>query len=114
MRLRTISTGVAVIASSGNLSNAINMTDVSGAEIHMPGTWTAASIAFKTSISSGGTFLALYDADGSLVQVSAAASRAISLPAELFASHYVKLWSQNAGSNENQAGERTISVLMKA
>ena len=104
------------IASGGNLSDAIDFRRFSFLTVHMPSAWTAASIGFKISGSAGGTFQALYDDDGNLVQIdSPSASATYSAPAALGGAHFVKLWSQNgSGSNTNQAAARTLALDLKA
>ena len=104
-----------VIANGANLSGEIDMQKVAFLLIHMPAAWTAASIGFKVSQESGGTFLPLYDDDGSLVQIdSPTASKAYVAPAALAAARFVKLWSQDGtGSNTAQGAERTLGVDLK-
>jgi hypothetical protein len=104
------------IASGGNLSDAFDFRAYTMGLIHMPAAWTAASIGFKVCNTAGGTYLPLYDKNGSLVQItSPAASKAYALPAELAGAHFVKLWSQDGtGSNSNQAAARTLVVDLKA
>jgi hypothetical protein len=104
----TIENGAAV-------SEAFDMAIHAGATILMPAAWTAANIGFKVCASSDGTFLPLYDDSGSIVEVSAAASKAFSAPAALFGASWVKLWSQDgAGSDTNQGADRAITVLLKS
>ena len=97
------------------LSEAFDMAIHAGATILMPAAWTAANIGFKVCARSDGTFLPLYDDSGSIVEVSAAASKAFAAPAELYGAAWVKLWSQNgSGSDTNQGADRTITVLLKS
>jgi hypothetical protein len=114
--LRRSRVKTATIASAGNLSNAIDMRTFTMATVHLPATWTAASIGFKVSTSLGGTYLPLYDDDGNLVQIdSPTASKAYTVPAALGAGHFVKLWSQNgSGTNTAQAAERALVVDLKS
>ena len=114
--IRLTKAEVATIASGAAVSGAIDVSRYSGMNIQMPSTWTAASIGFQVCDTEGGTFLPLYDATGTLVQIaSPAASKAYSAPAELFAAIYVKLWSQDgAGSDTNQAAARTLTLTFKA
>ena len=104
-----------VIANGANLSNAFDMRDFALLVVTMPAAWTAASIGFKVSPTKSGTFVPLYDDDGTLIQIdSPTADNAYTAPAGIAAGHWVKLWSQNgSGSDTNQAAERTLTVSMK-
>lgn len=83
--------------------------------IMMPDEWTAADIGFRVCDTADGTFLPLYNEEGDLVQIaSPQEDRAYSLPPEVFAAHYVRLWSQDAGADEAQAAERVITLTLKA
>lgn len=114
--IRGNTTSTATIAGSAALSDVIDMTRYAGGIIHMPAAWTAASIGFKVSTTSNGTFLPLYDAEGSLMQISSpSASQAYALPSDIFPARYVKLWSQDgAGSDTTQDAQRSITIDLKA
>jgi hypothetical protein len=105
----------ATIASGAAVSDYIDFRSWAGAIIQMPGTWTAASIGFQVSNTSGGTYYPLYDDAGDLVQIaSPAASKAYAIPAEVFGAAFVKIWSQDgSASNTNQAAERSLVVTLK-
>lgn len=105
---------VTTIASGAALSGVIGFKDHAGGGIIMPATWTAASLGFQVSAAPGGTFVALYDAAGDLVELTVAASQAFPLPDELFGFAYFKLWSQTAGVDVNQAADREIRVSLKS
>jgi hypothetical protein len=113
---RDTHTKTVTIAISGNLSGAIDMRRYSMLIVHMPAAWTAASIGFKVSSSDAGTFQALYDDDGDLVQIdSPAASASYQANAEVAGAHWVKLWSQNgSGTNTAQAAARTLVLDLKS
>jgi len=115
-RIRLNMTVSAVIANGGNLSTVIPWSEYTGAVIHMPAAWTSASIGFTVSSTADGTFLPLYDDDGTLVQIDApAVDCAYNCPPELFAARFVKLWSQNgSGTLTAQGAARTIVVDLKA
>ena len=82
--------------------------------LHMPDTWTAANIGFLVSPTVGGTFSPLYDILGNLVVFSGPlVDTAYVLPSELTGALYVKLWSNTAGVNEAQGGDRLFSLDMK-
>jgi len=112
---RKVKQYTATIASGAALSDEFRFDGFALAVIHMPSTWTAASIGFKVASASGGTFLPLYDEDGTLVQIdSPTADKAYVAPAELAAAQYVKLWSQDGSGNDaNQAAARSIPVDVK-
>lgn len=103
------------IASGAALTEAFDMSIHAGAVLFTPGTWTAANIGFKVSSAYAGTYAPLYDEDGAIVEVAATASKAFSLPAELFGCSWVKLWSQDGSGNDtNQAAERSLTLLLKS
>jgi len=115
-RIRLNSSTIVTIALNGNLSTVIPFSEFAGGVIHMPAAWTAASIGFTVSSSADGTFLPLYDDNGTLVQIdSPAVSCAYSMPADVFAARFVKLWSQDGtGTLTAQDAARTIIVDLKA
>jgi len=105
------------IASSGNVTTEIvDMRDYSLLLIHMPAGWTSASIGFKVASEAAGTFLPLYDDNGTLVQVdSPAVDCAYSAPAEVAVARFVKLWSQDGSAgNTAQTSARVLLVDKKA
>ena len=104
------------IANGAATSDAFEMSNHAGGIILMPAAWTAASIGFKVSDSPTGAYYPLYDANGSLVQISGpAASQAHTIPAEVFAAAWVKLWSQDGSANDaNQSAPRTLGVILKS
>lgn len=101
------------IANGAALSDAVDVRAFAGGVVSMPAAWTAASIGFKHAPTVDGTYQPLYDDSGTLVAASAAASRDIVLPDTLFACSFVKLWSENAGSDANQGAERSIKISLK-
>lgn len=105
------------IANGANLTTEIiDMRDYSLLLVHMPAAWTSASIGFKVSSESAGTFLPLYDDNGTLVQIdSPAVDCAYSAPPEVAVCRFVKLWSQDgSASNTNQGAARALIVDKKA
>ena len=114
--IRSTATETAAIINGANLSGEIDFRSFSMMTIHMPAAWTPASMGFKVSTESGGTFIPLYDENGNLVQItSPAVDKAYVAPAELAAVRFVKLWSQNgSGTNTNQGAARTLEVDLKA
>jgi len=82
--------------------------------VEMPAVWTAAKIGFKVARTSGGTFVPLYDNGGTLVEINPAVDQMHVAPAEIAGQMYVKLWSQDAGSDENQVGaDRVLGLILK-
>ena len=109
---RTWQTG---IANGEALSGVIDFRDVAGAIVHMPGAWTAADLGFYVCDSATGTFQPLYDETNTIVHIDGAtAGRSHVVPADVFAARYVRLWSQNAGANENQGADRVLRLSLKS
>lgn len=84
--------------------------------ITIPSAWTAASIGFKVSATSTGTYSALRDEFGNIVQVTGiqtAAAGVYKLPDALRGVLYLKLWSHNAGVSANQGADRVITLSVK-
>lgn len=113
---RTTKVQTLTIANGAATSDVFDMKDYAGGQIHMPAAWTAASIGFQISSSSGGTFLPLYDNSGSIIEIDGpSADTAYQLPKDLFGAHYVKLWSQDgAGADTNQGAARTLILELKS
>lgn len=108
----------ATIAINTALSNAIDISNMAGGIMTMDAVaWTAANIGFKVCDTATGTFTPLYDSDtNALVEWTPAASKSYNLPDALFAAHYFKLWSHDAGAetDENQAAAHSIVLQLKA
>jgi len=104
------------IASGAALSDAFDMSKYTMGTLNMPAAWTAASIGFQVSSTEGGTYQAVYDDDGNLIQIdSPTASNSYTLPATVANFHWVKLWSQDgSASGTNQAAARTITLDLKS
>ena len=110
----TIGLGLAIT------STELDMTHYSGGVVIVPAVWDAANIGFTVSPTSGGTFVILRDYLGTPVQISGietAGSRAYSLPMEIFACGFIKLWSKSlttlTETDVNQAANRTLTVILK-
>ena len=104
---------VIAIASSAALSAAFNMDTFSKGIIHLPAAWTTADIGFYVSSKYNGTYTKLSDASGIVVISGPVASGSYVLPANMVAARFVKLWSNLAGSNENQTAERIMTIDLK-
>jgi len=114
--IRRGTTATVYILNGAAVSGEIDMRLYTMLIVHMPAAWTAASLGFQVSPTSGGTFQPLYDDLGNLVQIAGSTtSRSYQAPPELAGCRYVKLWSQNGtGTNTNQAADRAIGVSLKA
>ena len=113
---RTPSSVPVSIANGAAESSVINMADFSGGSILTPAAWTSAAIAFKVCDTPDGTFVPLRSQSGSLVEITGVITNtaaAYPLPDELFGSIYVKLWSENSGSDANQAAARSLTAILK-
>ncbi|MBW1801891.1 MAG: hypothetical protein JRJ85_14295 [Deltaproteobacteria bacterium] len=114
MRIRTSETQGVVIANGAALSGAIDFSAYSGMSILIPAVWTSAAIGFYVCDTVDGTFYPLYDDEGTLVEATVAVDTKVAVPVTVFPERFVKLWSENAGADENQGAERSISVTLKA
>ena len=114
--LRASVTATATIGAGAFLSDEIDMQTYSGGNVYIPAVWTPADIGFHVAPASGGTFEPLYDDNGNLVQITVGAvtDRCYSMPPEVYACRFIKLWSQNAGVNQNQAAERSMVYELKS
>jgi hypothetical protein len=92
-----------VLATATSLATTLDMRDVAGAVVSF-GTMStnATSLQMWVSPSSTGTFRRLYKSDGSVADVTLAASstdgRAYSLPDEVFGVEYLKIVSATTNS----------------
>ena len=115
MLRRDVHSFTATIESGAALSEAFNIKNFALGLLHMPAAWTTADIGFYVSSTVAGTYLPLYNEDGGLLVVSGPeASKAYVLPARVAAAQYIKLWSNLAGSDENQGAARPIIVNLKS
>lgn len=105
-----------VIPNVAALSNPFDIRPYSGGNVYIPAVWTNADIGFYGAPTLTGTYVPLYDDNGNVQQstVGAVTSRLYSFPPEIFACRFIKLWSQLAGVNEVQGGDRTMIVELKA
>ena len=100
------------------ITRSIDFRPYASGSIKIPDAWTSANIGFKVGEQgeSDGTFDPLYDHDGNLVEIANAAnvSRQYELPPEIFGCAHVQIWSQNSGSDANQAAARTLILTLKS
>jgi len=106
----------AVITNGASLSTAIDLGITRLSRIAMPASWTAANLTFQVS-DDGVTYRNLYDSAGTEVQVTAAASRSISLHSlyALFQDvRWLKIRSGTSAAAVNQGAERTLSLVVRS
>lgn len=101
------------IAIDANVSDAIDFRQVAGAQVIIPASFQG-DIGFKVCDTEDGAFVILLDEDGAIVEIDVTAARAQFFPPKVFPAQYVKLWSQNAGSDQNQSAARSLVVMAKA
>lgn len=103
------------IASGTAVSNTIDFRDHSMMIVHIPATWTAADLSFRTATAVDGTFDDLYDETGTLLEVAGVtAGNGFVVPARLAPAHFVQIVSQSAGVTVNQAADRVLTVELKS
>ncbi|MDD3371026.1 MAG: hypothetical protein PHE27_04270 [Alphaproteobacteria bacterium] len=102
------------IASGTSLTNTINLKGLRLFAIAMPSSWTAARLTFQVSPDCGTTWYDLYDANGTEITATAAASTCVVLsPVQFSSFQYVRLRSGASGSPVNQADDREISLILR-
>jgi hypothetical protein len=107
------------IAGTAALSDEIDMRELAGGMALVPDDWTSggtAKLGFKVAYSSGGDYYPLYDKDGNQVTIDSVGTvaAAYELPPEVYAAHYIKLWSTDgAGGDAYQVDAREIYVAFK-
>ena len=104
------------IASGTSLSGEIEVKNQLLA-IEMPAAWTAASITFQASSTSGGTYKDVYDDLGSEVTLTAGANRVITIDnnaLKLASLKFIKLRSGTTATPVNQAAARVINIIGRA
>lgn len=101
------------IASGASESGVLDLHDQVIVAIVVPDEWTAANITFLASNRVDGTFDPVYDAAGTELEVTAAASRHIVLaPDSTRSFRFLKLRSGTAGTPVNQGADRTLRVAL--
>lgn len=101
----------AVIANGASQSNALDIFGQAITGFQMPTGWTAAAITLLASVDEDGPFQPVYDADGTELTVTTAASRFVALDPAGLRFRYVKLRSGVAATPVNQGAERRIDVM---
>lgn len=99
------------IAQGTSLSTAVSFRGILG-KIVMPAAWDAAALTIATSDDGGTTWNDLYDQNGTLLTLQAAASRAIYLgAADFLVIRMVKIRSGTPTAPVNQTAARTITLV---
>jgi hypothetical protein len=102
------------IASGAALTEEVNTLGAVPVAIKTPATWTAANFTFLGCEVTAGTYCDVYDDAGTEYNVAAAASRWILLNPSAFASHqFIKVRSGTTGTPVNQAGARTVILVLR-
>lgn len=105
------------IANGAALSDEIDLDGFQSFIFCIPASWTSAKLAFKVAPATAGLFEPLYDVGGTLIEITVASSTKVTLTGNnaraLMAARFVKLWSENAGADANQAGAKVITVIVK-
>jgi hypothetical protein len=99
---------IATIPNGEALSWPVSLQNFTSGTLHMPADWTAADIGFYVSDSLNGTYQPLLTAGGARVELSVTAGNSYALPNAAMSASFVKLWSQSAGVDVNQAADRQI------
>lgn len=86
-----LGTVTATVATSGTTSGEVDCRGYTQGGILIPSTFDGTQITFTVCEITGGTFVALYDLTNVLLTVTSAASRAIPIPAEVFAFGFFKI-----------------------
>lgn len=83
--------------------------------VHMPDDWTAADLTVVGSVTGkDGSFLPVYDQEGTEVTISAAAGRLVLIDTTLFRGlRYCRLRSGTDAAPVAQVGERNLTVLLR-
>jgi hypothetical protein len=107
----------ATIGNNASLSAAVDIGPMRSIGIIMPAAWTAADLTFQVCDTLGGTYVNLYDASGTEVDIAVTTSKAYTLSAamtRLIAPwRYLKVRSGTAGVPVAQGGARSIVIVGK-
>lgn len=104
----------ATIASSGSLSDVIDVRGTTLTGYIMPSAWTAADVTFQGSVD-GTNFFNLHDQFGNEIKHVVDASRFIALnPSDLASVRFFKIRSGTSAAAVNQAAERKITIVTRS
>lgn len=102
------------IANGESLSAPLEANGLMGEAIVMPAAWTAAALSFAAAETEGGTFLPLFDALGTEIALTVAASRRVVLPMGLIrAQRWLRLRSGTSAAAVNQGDARAVTLLLR-
>ena len=117
---RNVTRTATIAINTAITSTSIEKTGLLRGYILTPAAWTAAAIGFKVSHDNS-TFTILRDETGVAVQITTVlttASRAYTLPPELGACRFFKIWSKHATAatetDINQAAARALTIALAA
>lgn len=111
--IKSVSGSTIRIASGAALSNAFKLEYDDLVGIYMPAAWTAASLGFQVSYD-GSTYFPMRDAANAVVNITltVAAGQFVKLPTNYVTGGlWVKLWSNTAGADTNQAADRDLVLV---
>lgn len=119
--LRTVAEPSVTILQNAALSDAFDMRGREGGMVEVPDGWTDANIGFKVCGTLGGTYVVAKDKTGVPIQISGVnttTGAAYAIPVELYAAHYVKVWSKHktaaTETDVNQTGSaKTLKLMLK-
>ena len=105
-----------IFASGANVSEPFNMAIDVQLMIVLSAAWTAASLGFQIADGpKAASWAKLRDEDGAIVEITGlVAGDAFVAPSTTSGLFWLKLWSQTAGANVNQAAERVLTVYLKS
>lgn len=102
------------IANGGSLSAAVPIGDKVPVGIVMPSAWTAAGLTFQVSADGGSTWNNMYDAAGTEVALTVAASRYIPIDPNVWIGiNHIKIRSGTSGSPVNQGADRILTLVSR-
>lgn len=117
---RHVTTLTITIASAANVSDAFDMSRFAGGLLILPDEFEGI-VHFEVSDAEGGTYVPLEDSDGSPVTISTTnpltEAEAYTLPTDTFAAGWIRLATYTDATRttaDDQAAERTITVLLKS
>lgn len=113
--MNTMAVQTASLDAAASLSDAVNLGGLRLFGIVMPASWTAAALTFQVSFDEGASWSNLYDASGSEVSVTVAASRAITLDPVIFAAvPMLKVRSGTMAAPVNQTAAAALQLVVRS
>ena len=112
---------VTIVTDTAYSDPPIDMREFSALQVHIPAAWTDAALGFSVGPIKDSTYGPLYVVPTCstnltvLAQVaSVSVSEAYHCPMEVGGAGWVRLWSQTAGADEAQLGDRVIRITKKS